>query len=156
MLSMLSTRARKHNSTQSKRVLEHFSMWASKQGIIPAVRAYKHASTWATRKHTSTSSTQVRKHAKNAGMQACQADSLEDSFIWSFTTCKVIKKEEKIQERSLNFILSDYDKTYFQLLEISKKQYTEVKRLRIPLAEIFKTLIELNSLSMKDIFDFRH
>ena len=42
-------------------------------------------------------------------------------LIWHFTTCKGIKKVEKVQERSLKFILNNYRKTYFQLLDISKK-----------------------------------
>ena len=51
------------------------------------------------------------------------------SLIWHFTTRKGIKKVEKVQERSLKFILNDNDKTYFQLLDISKKSSMEVKRL---------------------------
>ena len=65
-------------------------------------------------------------------------------LIWHFTTCKGIKKVEKVQERSLKFILNDYDKTYFQLLDISKKPFMEVKRLRILITEIFKTLNDSN------------
>ena len=37
------------------------------------------------------------------------------------------KREKKIQERIFKFILSYYNKTYIQLLEISKKPYMEVK-----------------------------
>ena len=49
-------------------------------------------------------------------------------LIWHFTTRKGIKKVEKVQERSLKFILNDYDKTYFQLLDISKKPSIALKR----------------------------
>ena len=59
--------------------------------------------------------------------------------IWHFTTRKGINKIEKVQDRSLKFILNDYDKTYFQLLDIFKKPSMEVKRLRILTTEIFKT-----------------
>ena len=52
-------------------------------------------------------------------------------LMWHFTTHKGIKKVEKVQESSLKFILNDYDETYFQLLDISKKPSMEVKRLRI-------------------------
>ena len=73
-------------------------------------------------------------------------------LIWHFTTRKGIKKVEKVQERSLKSILNDYDKTYFQLLDISKKPSMEVKRLRILITEIFKTLNDSNPVFMKDIF----
>ena len=75
-----------------------------------------------------------------------------DPFIWHFTTRKGINKIEKVQERSLKFILNDYDKTYFQLLDISKKRSMEVKRFRILIAEISKTLNDSNPVFMKDIF----
>ena len=74
--------------------------------------------------------------------------------IWHFTTRKGINKIEKVQERSLKFILNDYDKTYFQLLDISKKPSMEVKRLRILITEIFKTLNDSNPVFMKDIFHY--
>ena len=61
---------------------------------------------------------------------------------------------EKLQERSPKFILNDYDKTYFKLLDISKKPSMEVKRLRILITEIFKTLNDSNSVFMKDIFHY--
>ena len=49
---------------------------------------------------------------------------------------------------------NDYDKTYFQLLDISKKPSMEVKRLRILITEIFKTLHDSNPVFMKDIFHY--
>ena len=54
-----------------------------------------------------------------------------DPLMWHFTTHKWVKKVEKVQESGLKFILNDYDKKYFQLLDISKKPSMEVKRLRI-------------------------
>ena len=78
-----------------------------------------------------------------------------NSFVYSnFTTRKGINNIEKVQERSLKFILNDYDKTYFQLLDISKKPSMEVKRLRILITEIFKTLNDSNPVFMKDIFHY--
>ena len=71
-------------------------------------------------------------------------------LMWHFTTRKGIKKVEKVREKSLKFILNDYDKTYFQLLDISKKRSMEVKRLLI--TEVFKTLNYSNPVFMKDIF----
>ena len=61
---------------------------------------------------------------------------------------------EKVQERSLKFILNDYDKTHFQLLDISKKPSMEIKRLRILITKIFKTLKDSNPVFMKDIFHY--
>ena len=75
-------------------------------------------------------------------------------LIWHFTIRKGIKKIEKVQERSIKFILNDYDKTYFQLLDIFKKPSVEDKRLRILITEIFKTLNDSNPVFMKDIFHY--
>ena len=50
--------------------------------------------------------------------------------------------------------MNDYDKTYFQSLDISKKPSMEVKRLRILKTEIFKTLYDSNSFFMNDIFHY--
>ena len=74
--------------------------------------------------------------------------------MWHFATLEGIDKIEKVQERSLKFILNDYDKTYFQLLDISKKPSMEVKRLRILITEIFKTLHDSNPGFMKDIVHY--
>ena len=76
-------------------------------------------------------------------------------LIWYFTTRKGIEKIQKVQERSIIFILNDYDKKlHFQLLDISKKPSMEVKRLRILITEIFKTLNDSNLVFMKDIFHY--
>ena len=86
-----------------------------------------------------------------------EKEILINSFVYSnFTTRKGINNIEKVQERSLKFILNDYDKTYFQLLDISKKPSMEVKRLRILITEIFKTLNDSNPVFMKDIFNYFH
>ena len=55
-----------------------------------------------------------------------------------------VKETGKVQERSLKFILNDYDKVYFLLIDIFKKPSMEVKKLRILLTEIFKTLKLMN------------
>ena len=74
--------------------------------------------------------------------------------MWHLTTHKGIEKVEKVQERNLKFILNGYDETYFQLLDISKKQSMEVKRLQILIKEIFKTLNDSNPIFMNDIFHY--
>ena len=84
-----------------------------------------------------------------------EKEILINSFVYSnFTTRKGINNIEKVQERSLKFILNDYDKTYFQLLDITKKPSMEVKRLPIVITEIFKTLHDSNPVFMKDIFHY--
>ena len=75
-------------------------------------------------------------------------------LLWHFATCKEIKKVEKVPERSLKFIMNDCDKAHFQLLDISKKPSMVVKRLKILITEIFKTLNDLNPVFMKDIFHY--
>ena len=50
--------------------------------------------------------------------------------------------------------MNDYDKTYFQLLDIPKKPSMEVKRLRILITEVFKTLNNSNPVFMEDIFHY--
>ena len=50
--------------------------------------------------------------------------------------------------------MNDYDKTYFQLLDISKKPSIEVKSLRILIGEFFKTLNDSNLVFAKDIFHY--
>ena len=50
--------------------------------------------------------------------------------------------------------MNDYDKTYFQLVDITKKPSMEVKRLRILITEIFKTLNNSNPVFMKDMFHY--
>ena len=84
-----------------------------------------------------------------------EKEILMNSFVYSnFTTRKGINNIEKVQERSLKFILNDYDKTYFQLLDISKKPYMEVKKLGILITEIFETLNHSNPVFRKDIFHY--
>ena len=75
-------------------------------------------------------------------------------LIWHFTTRKWINKTEKVQVRSFKFILNDYHKTYFQLLDISKKPSIEAKRLRILITKIFKTLHDSVPVFMKNIFHY--
>ena len=46
-------------------------------------------------------------------------------------------KSRKIQKRSLNYILYDYDKTYLILLESSKKSSKKIKRFQILIIKKF-------------------
>ena len=63
-------------------------------------------------------------------------------------------KSRKSSKKRSQAILSDYDKTLFQLLDISKELSMEVKRLRVLVTEILKTLNDSNPVFMKDIFSY--
>ena len=71
---------------------------------------------------------------------------------WHFSTCKSIRKIEKVQKRCLRIVLDGYDSDYNVLLRKSGKVTMEIKRLRVLAIEIFKTVNNLNPNYMKDIF----
>ena len=49
-------------------------------------------------------------------------------LVWHFTTCKSIRKIEKIQKRCLRIVFDDYDSDYDVLLRKSGKVTMEIKR----------------------------
>ena len=71
---------------------------------------------------------------------------------WHFSTCKSIRKIEKVQKRCLRIVLDGYDSDYNVLLRKSGKVTMEIKRLRVLAIEIFETVNNLNPNYMKDIF----
>ena len=73
-------------------------------------------------------------------------------LVWHFVTCESIRKIEKIQKRCLRIAFDDYDSDYDVLLRKSGKVTMEIKRLRVLVIEIFKTVNNLNSNYTKDIF----
>ncbi len=62
------------------------------------------------------------------------------------------KKVEKIQERALRYVLSDFNDTYCNLLRRTSKSTLYLSRLRILAIEIFKVLNDMSSLYMKNVF----
>ena len=64
-----------------------------------------------------------------------------------------MKKQEKIQERSLRFLLNDYESNYEQLLLAADKTILVIRKLKILATEIFKTINDLNPSFMKEIFE---
>ena len=50
---------------------------------------------------------------------------------------QIYYKSRKIQKRSLNYILYDYDKTYLILLESSKKSSKKIKRFQMLIIKKF-------------------
>ena len=65
-------------------------------------------------------------------------------LIWDFSSKKSKNKMEKIHERSLKFLSSDYARSYAELLEKSSSVSMETKRSRMMVCEIFKTQNNLN------------
>ena len=68
---------------------------------------------------------------------------------------KSLDKIESLNKRAPRFLLNDYVSSYEQLLEKSDKCNMTIRRLRFLCIEIFKTLNDLNSSFMKDIFQKR-
>ena len=64
-------------------------------------------------------------------------------MIWHCSTCELIRKIQKVQQR--------YGSDYDVLLRKSGKETIKIKRLRVLAIEIFKTVNNLNPNYMKDI-----
>ena len=64
-------------------------------------------------------------------------------LVWHFSTCKSIRKIEKMQKCCLRIVLDDYDSDYDVLLRKSGKITMEIKRLRVLTIEIFKKVNNL-------------
>ncbi len=62
------------------------------------------------------------------------------------------KKVEKIQERALQYVLSDFNDTYCNLLQRASKSTLYLSRLKILAIEIFKVLNDMSPLYMKSLF----
>ncbi len=65
---------------------------------------------------------------------------------WHLCSVSDSKKVEKIQERALHYVLSNFNDTYSNLLQRASK------RLRILAIEIFKVLNDMSPLYMKSLF----
>ncbi len=57
--------------------------------------------------------------------------------------CQIAKKLEKIQERALRYVLSDFNDTYSNLLQRASKSTLYLSHLRILAIEIFKALNDM-------------
>ena len=73
-------------------------------------------------------------------------------LVWHFCGKTNNQKLEKIQERALKIIYSDYESSYEELLEKSNSSTLLIARLRLLLCEIFKSLKELNTKYVSEIF----
>ena len=66
-----------------------------------------------------------------------------------------MQRIEKIQERALRFVYSDYTSTYPQLLEKSFSCTREVKRLRAICIEVYKSINNIGPNYIKNLFSQR-
>ena len=64
-------------------------------------------------------------------------------LVWHFSTCKLIRKIEKMQKCCLRIVLDDYDSDYDVLLRKSGKITMEIKPLRVLTIEFFKKVNNL-------------
>ncbi len=83
------------------------------------------------------------------------SDSYCCPIIWHFCGKVSSKKIEKIQERALRSMVKDQIGTYEQLLEKSNYATLHIRRLRIILTEVFKSLNNLNPSFMKEMFNVK-
>ncbi len=69
-------------------------------------------------------------------------------LVWHMCSVSDSKKIEKIQERALCYVLSDFNDTYCNLLQRASKGTLYLSSLRILAIEIFKVLNDMSPLYM--------
>ena len=74
-------------------------------------------------------------------------------LVWHFCSSESMKKLERIQERAFRLLVNDHESDYDQLLTKVNKPTLEIRRLKFLATEIFKTINNLNSPYMKEIFE---
>ena len=77
-------------------------------------------------------------------------------LTWHFCGEVNTKKVEKIQERALRFIYSDYSSSYDSLLIKSQLQSLKVRRMRTIALESFKRLNNLSPAYLNDLSAFKN
>ncbi len=73
-------------------------------------------------------------------------------LVWHICSVSDSKKVEKIQERALCYVQSDFNDPYCNLLQRASKSKLYLSRLRILAIEIFKVLNDMSPLYMKSFF----
>ena len=74
-------------------------------------------------------------------------------LVWHFCGIEDTKKMERIQERALRFVYSDFTSTYDQLLKKGNHNMLYIHRLKMMAVEVFKSI---NNLNPKYIGDLIH
>ena len=76
-------------------------------------------------------------------------------LVWMFSSASSLKKIKNLQKRALRFLYNDYDISYEELLLKSDTATMNVNRLRTLWSEIYKTINNLNSEFMRELFSLR-
>ena len=71
-----------------------------------------------------------------------------------FSSAKSLNKVESLQKRALRFLYYHYDSSYESILKLAGKRTMNVNRLKFCI-ETIKTLSNINSAFMNDIFELR-
>ena len=71
-----------------------------------------------------------------------------------FSSAKSLNKVESLQKKALRFLYDHYDSSYESILKLAGKSTMNVNRLKFCI-EIIKTLNNINSAFMNDIFQLR-
>ena len=64
-----------------------------------------------------------------------------------------MNKIENIQKRTLRFVLNDYISNYETILTKSNKCMMKVRRLRVSVLEVFRSVNKLNPGYIKSLFE---
>ena len=72
-------------------------------------------------------------------------------IVWNFCGKTSIKLVEKVQEKALRFVMNDYQSTYNELLNNSKRCTLHVARLRVLAVEVFKCVHKMNPKFLNNI-----
>ena len=76
-------------------------------------------------------------------------------LVWMFSSVSPLKKIENLQMRALKFLYNDYELSYEDMLRKSDRATMNVNGLKILCSEIYKTIENLNSNCMRDLFSLR-
>ena len=76
-------------------------------------------------------------------------------LVWMFSHKKSLNKIESLHKRALSFLLNDYESSYEELLEKSRKCSMNLRRKKFLCIEIYKTINNLNSDFIKNIFEMK-
>ena len=72
-----------------------------------------------------------------------------------FSSVSPLKKIENLQMRALKFLYNDYELSYEDMLRKSDRATMNVNGLKILCSEIYRTIENLNSNCMRDLFSLR-
>ena len=76
-------------------------------------------------------------------------------LVWMFSSAKSLNKVESLQKRALRFLYDDYNASCESVLKLAGKSTVNVTRIRSLCIKIFKTLNNINSAFMNEIFVLR-